>query len=93
MDVAKDKWAYVKTVRSMGGHRLLLEFEDGRRGTYDMTPLLQWGVYAPLRDTHLFEKVHVEGGTATWPGDIDIAPEELYANCVLESPNIETQAS
>lgn len=81
MDITKDRWSYVKDVQPLPGYRLLLVFEDGTRGVYDMTPCLRWGVYAPLRNPATFNAVMVEGGTAVWPGDIDIAPEELYFNC------------
>lgn len=81
MDITKDRWSYVRDVRPLAGHRLALTFEDGRRGVYDMTPLLKWGVYATLKNPATFDAVRVAGGTATWPGDIDISPEELYYNC------------
>lgn len=71
----------VVEVSPLPGHRLHLLFEDGKRGVYDVTPLLGKGVFKALENPAVFSTVRVKYGTATWPGEIDIAPEELYANC------------
>lgn len=46
-------------------------------------PLLGKGVFRALEYPTAFIFVRVEYGTATWPGEIDIVPEELYANCTV----------
>ncbi len=46
-------------------------------------PLLGKGVFRVLEYPTLFIAVCVECGTAMWRGEIDIAPEELYANCTV----------
>ena len=81
MAVGKATWAYVRNVSPATDNQLDLVFEDGKRGVYDMAPLLEWDVYSALRNPEVFRLVREEGGTAVWPGDIDIAPEELYLNC------------
>lgn len=78
MDITRDRWSYVRDAKPLAGHRMALAFEDGRRGVYDMTPLLGWPVYGRLTDPATFGAMRVEGGTVAWPGDIDISPEELY---------------
>ncbi len=39
----------------------------------------QAGVFAGLSDQSLFNKVYVEYGVVTWPGEIDLAPDAMYA--------------
>lgn len=65
-----------------GGHRIELTFDDGERGTVDFSPYLRrGGVFARFRDVNFFRsfRVNPELGTLTWAGEIDIAPETLYA--------------
>lgn len=59
-------------------HVLLVQFENGERRTFDMTPYLDKGVFTELKDLRLFNLARVEYGTVVWPGEIDIAPETLY---------------
>lgn len=68
-------------VHPLSGNRIALLFEDGKRGVYDVSPLLGKGVFRVLSNPLTFNAVHVSYGTATWPGEIDIAPEELCENC------------
>lgn len=52
----------------LSGHRIALRFEDGKRGVYDVSALIGSGVFRALEDPLFFNDVHVEYGTATWPG-------------------------
>ena len=36
------------------------------------------GVFTVLKDVRLFNQVHLEHGVATWPGEIDLAPDAMY---------------
>jgi hypothetical protein len=48
----------------------------------DLTRLIQSpdaGVFAALADHALFAQVRVEYGAVTWPGEIDLAPDAMYA--------------
>ncbi|PJM80195.1 hypothetical protein CUU80_03080 [Bifidobacterium scaligerum] len=58
-----------------------VRFNDGRHGVFDMNPYLDWPAFAKLKDVDFFNKVHVAGCTACWPGDIDIAPERIWTDC------------
>jgi hypothetical protein len=33
----------------------------------------------PLKDPDVFERVYIDAGALTWPGDIDLAPDAMYA--------------
>jgi hypothetical protein len=71
---------HVLSVRHVGGSRLALEFDDETRGEADLTVLIKrGGLFAPLADHALLAKAYVDDGTVCWPGDVDVAPERLYA--------------
>ena len=72
----------VVSVEALPDYRLSLEFSDGKRGIFDMTPYLSSGQYTKIATPDAFNEVRVECFTASWPGGIDIAPERLYSECV-----------
>ena len=37
------------------------------------------GALAPLRDVQFFERVFIDRGAVAWPGEIDLAPDAMYA--------------
>ncbi len=71
----------VTSVQPLPDYKLGLLFEDGKRGIFDVAPLLNQGVFQKLRDVDTFNQARVEFGTVTWPGNVDIAPETLYDGC------------
>ena len=77
----------VKSVKPQDDYTLLLQFDDGKRGVYDMWPRIQQedggnDTFVPLKDINYFMKAYQYLDTVFWPGDIAIAPEELYENCM-----------
>jgi hypothetical protein len=64
---------------------LLVRFKDGLTGRVQ----LQWekltGALAPLRDRHFFEQVFIDCGAVAWPGEIDLAPDAMYAQVASQS--------
>jgi hypothetical protein len=36
-------------------------------------------VLAPLRNAEFFEQVFIDCGAVAWPGEIDLAPDSMYA--------------
>lgn len=72
----------VTTVEALPGFRLHVRFVDGTEGTMDLTALIHSagaGVFAALSDPSLFNEAFVNHGAVTWPGDIDLAPDAMYA--------------
>ncbi|MGZ8216895.1 DUF2442 domain-containing protein [Methylomagnum sp.] len=65
-------------------YSLILTFQGGERRRFDMAPYLNYPVFQPLRNPAFFSLAKVDYGTATWPGDIDIAPETLYLESIPE---------
>lgn len=60
---------------------LLVTFFPGEKRLYDVTPLLSYPAFQPLRDENVFRAVQVDHGVVTWmDGEIDIAPETMYAD-------------
>jgi hypothetical protein len=55
-----------------------LEFENGERRRFDMSPYLHYPIFRRLENPGFFSLARAEHGTVVWPGDIDIAPETLY---------------
>jgi hypothetical protein len=60
------------------GYKLFLEFENGEKRIFDMTPYMDKKPFVQLKGSPLFGKASVDCGTVVWPGNIDIAPETLY---------------
>ncbi|MGH8608144.1 MAG: DUF2442 domain-containing protein [Gammaproteobacteria bacterium] len=76
----------VKSVKPLSDYRIYVEIEDGRKGTFDLKPYLDHGVFRELRDLHYFNRVDILFGAVTWPNEQDIAPETLLAEMLpLES--------
>jgi DNA-binding XRE family transcriptional regulator len=70
----------VADAKHAGGYKLRLKFTDGSRGTVELeSTLRRIKALAPLLDQARFAQVRVEHGTVGWPGDLDLAPETLYA--------------
>ncbi len=60
------------------GYLLRLEFENGEKRVFDMSPYMEKRPFVRLKDSALFALAKVDYGTVVWPGNIDIAPETLY---------------
>ncbi|MGA3211245.1 MAG: DUF2442 domain-containing protein [Terriglobales bacterium] len=72
------KWD-VTDVRVDGEHRLWVRFRDNVEGSVRFLPGFFRGVFLPLRDQLQFEQVALTDGVVTWPGDLDLAPDAMYA--------------
>ena len=42
------------------------------------------GALAPLRDVQFFERVFIDYGAVAWPGEIDLAPDAMYAQVAYQ---------
>ena len=68
----------VVKVETRDDHLLFLEFENGEKRRFDMSPYMDQKPWVRIKPAHLFQRAFVEHGTVAWPGNIDIAPETLY---------------
>jgi hypothetical protein len=74
-------WRVVEAA-PLDGFRFSVRFVDGTTGTVDLAGLIRSphaGVFARLADPALFAQVFVEHGVVTWPGELDLAPDAMYA--------------
>ena len=72
----------VATVNVLPDFRPHVRFVDDTEGIVDLTALVHSsgaGVFASLADPVLFAQVFVKHGAVTGPGEIDLAPEAMYA--------------
>lgn len=72
----------VTEARAVDNHTIVVLFEDGKRGTYDMSGHFSRKLYAPLNSPSVFGRAQAMDGTVVWPGDIDVSPERLYEDCI-----------
>lgn len=60
-------------------YSLLVRFRDGLCGRVRLRPEELTGVLAPLRERGFFEQVFIDCGAVAWRGEIDLAPDAMYA--------------
>lgn len=70
----------IKSASAIDSHTLLVEFDNGEKKKYDISPLMSKEMFAPLNNTALFKAVKVEQGgyAVVWNSDIDISEYELW---------------
>jgi hypothetical protein len=60
-------------------YSLFVRFKDGVAGRVQLRPEELTGALAPLLDEQFFEQVFIDCGAVAWPGEIDLAPDAMYA--------------
>lgn len=73
-----DELLAVVKVEAKPDYILYMEFENGEKRLFDMSPLMDKKPFDQLRGPSRFAMAYVDYGTVVWPGNIDIAPETLY---------------
>ncbi|MGH8550703.1 MAG: DUF2442 domain-containing protein [Methylococcales bacterium] len=71
----------VKKVLPNENYVLVLEFDNGERGTLDMKPFLEFGIFKRLKEDDAFKRVRVAFDTVEWDSGIDLDPEFVYSKC------------
>lgn len=67
--------------------RVRVMFDTGAFGVFDCSPYMRDDYWASLRSPAFFRLVRAECGMLCWPGDIDIAPEDVWEDAErVESP-------
>ena len=70
----------VHKVNIRPGYRLHLAFNDGTQREFDMFPLLGKKPFLHLKDPVVFSLAKVADGAVTWPRNVVISSDVLYAN-------------
>ncbi|HRP37857.1 MAG TPA: DUF2442 domain-containing protein [Candidatus Dojkabacteria bacterium] len=70
----------VKKVEVIKKYQILVGFEDGTEGIYDLSSLSGKGVFQSWDKEDNFFKVYInlETGTITWPGNLDVDTLNIY---------------
>jgi len=65
-------------VKPLEGYRLRLTFANNEQRIFDVSPYLEMGKFAELRDVSLFNTVVVKFDSIQWANQLDLDPELLY---------------
>ena len=68
----------VAEVRVVGDYAVFVRFKDGLEGVVRFLPGFFRGVFSHLSDQAKFRQVTVVGGSVTWPGELDLAPDAMH---------------
>ena len=79
-------WDVVE-VKPEPGYGLFVRFKDGLCGRVQLARGELTGVLAPLADVSFFERVFVDQGAVSWPGEIDLAPDAMHADIASRQPH------
>jgi hypothetical protein len=71
---------------------LFVRFEDGLSGRVRLNREDLTGVLVALQDMDFFRCVYIDSGAVAWPGNIDLAPDAMYAQ-VAHQHSEQEQAS
>jgi hypothetical protein len=76
-------YAAVVSVKPIDGYKLLLKFENGEERIFNISPFLNIGKFAELKNPAMFNSVAVRFDTIEWANHLDIDPEFLYEKSTL----------
>ena len=68
----------VVAVKPEHGYKLAITFDNGEKRLFDVTPFLDKGVFAELKNIDYFRKVKVAFGAIEWPHEQDFSKDTLY---------------
>lgn len=68
-----------------------MTFADGLHGFVDLSGKCFAGVLAPLNDPDFFALASAKDGTASWPGDRELASDAMHVE-VKEQPHTSGQS-
>lgn len=68
----------VTKVKPLDGYKLQIKFKNGEEKIFDVSPYLDIGKFAELKDVSLFNTVTVSFDSIEWANHIDLDPELLY---------------
>jgi hypothetical protein len=77
----KDICSRLNKVTPLNDYKIEAEFIDGTHGFVEMKGFIESkdaGIFAELLDINVFNKVYLNYGVATWPNEIDLAPDAMY---------------
>jgi len=73
---------YVCGAEAKPDYTLKLTFSNGEQRLYDARPLLEYTLFAPLKNLPFFLMAYCDGSTVVWNDELDLAPESLYEKSI-----------
>ncbi len=84
----------VISVKPLEGYRLLIKFENEEERIFDVSPYLNVGKFAELKNISLFNSVIIKFDSIEWANHLDIDPEFLYERSVkIEDKHIASRST
>lgn len=84
----------VMSVKPIEGYKLLIKFENNEERIFDVSPYLEIGKFAELRNISLFNSVVVNFDSVEWANHLDIDPEFLYEKSIkIEEDHITSRST
>jgi hypothetical protein len=71
------------------GRSLFVRFQDGMEGLVHLQREQLTGAVEPLLDENFFKQVYIESGAVAWSGEIDLAPDAMYADIATKQKKTE----
>jgi len=75
----------VMTAEPVDDTHVRVSFENGMSGVFDCAPYMKESYWHCLKEPVYFRQVKAEYGTLCWPNDIDLAPEDVWEECVFDA--------
>ncbi len=63
-------------------YKLMLEFDNGEKKSFDVKPYIKGTWFGKLNDKFYFSQVKTNGFNIEWLDGQDICPDDLYYNSV-----------
>jgi hypothetical protein len=58
--------------------KLHIQFENGEKKVFDVSPYLDKGIFTELKDQNYFKQVRIAFGSIVWPHEQDFSKDTLY---------------
>ncbi len=68
----------VISVKANQDYTLEIEFDNGEKRIFDVSPFLDKGIFKELKNLTYFKRVRVTFGAVEWPNGQDFSPDTLY---------------
>lgn len=68
----------VQNVHVVDETHLMIDFSNGEKKLFDVSPYMKKGIFKELNDYRYFKQVRVFEGTIVWPNEQDFCPDTLY---------------
>ncbi len=69
----------ITNVKALDNYKLLLEFDNIEKREFDMIEYLDHGDFVSLKNTVLFNSVHISFDSIQWENGLDLCPEILFS--------------